>query len=111
MKNTLTPEEYLNRFQATVDHMLEITKKKNHDYSWTDNAFKNFELIEEITGWKVNTANGIVVRITDKIARLGNLLHRDAKVEDEKITDTLEDAANYLIILKKIIVITGMCLN
>ena len=103
MKNKTTPEEYLKRFQEITEEMLEITKKKNHDYSWTEYAFKNFEIIEEITDWNIDTASWILVRITDKLSRLGTLLHKEGKVEDEKVTDTIQDAANYIIILKILI--------
>lgn len=80
--------------------MYQITQAKNHDYSWSEYAFNNFELIEELTSWKVKTAEWILVRMTDKISRVANLLSSEAKVADEKITDTLLDLANYSIILK-----------
>lgn len=38
--------------------------------------------------------------MTDKISRIANLIHSEAKVKDEKITDTLIDLAVYAIIMK-----------
>ena len=99
MKNETAPEEYLKRFEEKTKIMLDITRAKNNDYSWSQFAFKNFEQIEWITDWKISTADGILVRMTDKMSRIATLLNWEQQVADEKITDTLMDLSNYSIIL------------
>jgi len=78
--------------------MLDITRRKNHDYSGTELAFRNFEFVEAL--WICWTEEWIMVRITDKLTRLSNLLHTEAMVKDESILDTILDCANYLLILR-----------
>lgn len=96
--NKTTPAEYIERFENLVKQMTDITKKKNHDYSWTELAFRNFEMVEQLGICSVE--EGIMVRITDKLTRMSNLLRSDAQVKDESILDTLLDCANYLLILR-----------
>jgi hypothetical protein len=98
--NTLTPVEYIERFEEITSQMLEITKAKNRDYSWNSLRFKNFETISFLTDDKISTEFWILVRITDKLSRIATILNTEAKVKDEAITDTLLDLANYAIILK-----------
>ena len=95
--NKLTPQQYLDRFQEITKQMYEITKAKNSDYSGTELAFRNFEMVELL--WICPTPEWILVRMTDKITRISNLLKAEAKVKDEKVADTLLDLANYSIIL------------
>jgi len=42
--------------------------------------------------------DGIYTRISDKFARLSNLLHRDPAVTDESLEDTILDLIGYLAI-------------
>ena len=88
------------KFQETLQEMEKIHTAKNKDYAGNDNPYKNFELIEYLTNGKVSVAEGILVRMTDKLSRIANLIKNPAQVKDEKITDTLIDLANYSIILK-----------
>lgn len=90
-------EEYLKQFKAATDNMFAITSKKNQDYAESADAFKNFrqcELLGICRGDK-----GILVRMSDKMTRIANLLDHEAHVADEKIEDTLMDLAVYSIIL------------
>ena len=48
--------------------------------------------------WITSVENWILTRMTDKLARIIQLKDKQWLV-DEKITDTLEDLANYSIIL------------
>ena len=81
------------------DKMIEITQRKNADYTGdTDNPFKNFELVErlEITSTEI----GLLTRMTDKLARLISFQQRGKlEVLDESIEDTLIDLGNYSALL------------
>lgn len=96
-KKKFTREDMLKEFKLTVDKMYEIAKKKKADYSWNW-PFENFETVEKLSITK--TANWILVRMTDKITRIVNLLEKENQVKDESIEDTLIDLANYSILLK-----------
>lgn len=73
-------------------------EKKNADYSGCEeDALKNFRLIEMYGS--VLMEAGIMARVSDKFARLCNLLLRDPKVTEESFTDTIEDLIGYLAIL------------
>ncbi len=77
---------------------MDIMRAKNSDYAQPDDPYANFRG-SEILG--VDLKRGILVRIMDKIARLNNLIDREAKV-DESIDDTCLDLMNYVnIILMK----------
>ena len=58
-------------------------------------TLKNVEILDVCS-----TEAGIVVRMTDKLSRIANLIKQDAKVKDESISDTLLDLMNYANILK-----------
>ena len=98
--NNTTPEQYLKRFKEITDKMLEVTTAKNKDYSWEALAFKNFETISFLTDWKTTTEQGFLVRMTDKITRIANLLETENAVVDEKLEDTLLDLSIYSILFK-----------
>ncbi len=91
-------EEYLEEFKKINQEQYELTKKKNSDYANDGDAFLNFKLISIITGGKTTIEDGLLTRITDKVSRIGRLVHKKAHIEDEKIEDTLIDLANYAII-------------
>lgn len=90
-------QEFKDKFAETLDTMYKIMEAKNADYGWW-NPFWNFELIEKM--WVTSLEKWILVRMTDKMSRIANLIESDPKVKDEAITDTLQDLANYSIILK-----------
>lgn len=95
----MTQEQYLNRFTQVASYMIGLTTKKNHDYAGSEDAFKNFQLIETLTSGRISTAAGILVRLTDKLQRCANLLARPPQVVAESIEDTLLDNAVYSIIM------------
>jgi hypothetical protein len=97
MPSKMTTKDFLNDLDNTFKTCLDIAKKKNADYADTDNPFKNFEM-SSIVG--IDPAHAILVRISEKLARIGGLLDRAAVVEEEKIEDTLIDLINYCAILK-----------
>ncbi len=93
----MTQPEFLKKLEEGYKENLEISRRKNADYSSGDDAFKNFRASETF-GVPVETA--ILVRMSDKFARIGNLLNKEGEVKDESISDTLKDLANYAMILK-----------
>lgn len=93
-------KDFLEQFAKETDLMYNTSYKKNQDYTGDGDAFKNFLAIEELTDKKITAEEGILVRMTDKINRIANLLYKPNEVVDEKIQDTLLDLAVYSIILK-----------
>lgn len=93
----MNTETYINELRDNFEKALEIMISKNKDYAGKDDPFKNFEM-SSIVG--VTTERAILVRVTDKISRISNLLDKSNDVSDEKITDTIIDCMNYLNILK-----------
>lgn len=87
-----TREAYLREFQALTAKMLEITTKKNNDYGGVTDPFKNFRDFKEL---------GILVRMSDKFARLKTALaeKRELEVSDETVEDTALDLACYSLLL------------
>lgn len=95
----MNQKAYFREFQNVCEQMVKLTMAKNSDYAEDSNAFANFETITQITGGRISVETGIVVRLTDKLKRIGSLLSRPARVHDEKIEDTVFDMAVYSVIL------------
>ena len=93
----MTNKEYLKETEDNMKKGLGIMKAKSADYAGDINPFKNFDSVETICN--ISSENGILVRMCDKMTRIGNLINKDAKVKDESIEDTLLDLANYSYIL------------
>ena len=75
----------LNKKMLDDMHNLYITK--NHDYgNSVHDTYEKYGL------------TSFLVRIEDKLNRARTLSKNDAKVNDEKIEDTLMDMANYAIL-------------
>ena len=91
----MTQKQYLEAFARLQNQKYEITKAKNSDYANGGDAFANFSLIETLTNGKISTAEGMLVRMTDKMQRVANLLYKEADVADEKLQDSLLDLSNY----------------
>lgn len=82
---------YIARFKAYTAKMLEITTKKNNDYGGAESPFKNFSAYGSL---------GILVRMSDKMARLHTAIAEKRKFEvDESLEDTALDLANYAVLL------------
>lgn len=78
--------------------MLELTKKKNNDYSKGEDPFKNFTMVE-IMGI-ASAEQGFLTRMTDKMMRLSTFVQDgELMVADEKVEDTLQDLAVYSILM------------
>ena len=93
----MNTDNLLVRFKQITDDMIKVTESKNKDYAWenTTNAFANFMAVEWF--W-VSTEDWFITRMTDKLKRISNLTKQWNNVADEKITDTLQDLANYSIL-------------
>lgn len=84
--------------EATYSKCLGIMRRKCNDYASAENPYRNFEGCVRIG---LSVQQGIMVRLQDKFARLENLMSgKTAQVAEESIEDTIEDAINYLAILK-----------
>jgi isopropylmalate/homocitrate/citramalate synthase len=73
-------------FEAITKEMLEVFKRKNHDYG------NSFEISLDKFG-----IIAAVVRLGDKMNRIESLSTKKQQVNDESIKDTLQDMANYAI--------------
>lgn len=94
----MTTQQFLDSIEKSYADALEIIKAKNKDYASSTNPFRNFEYAQYVN---VDVPDAIMVRISDKMARIANLLHQEGRaVMDERIEDTILDCANYLVILK-----------
>ena len=79
----------VDEFINVVTGMIQLYAKKNHDYGNSFDDGMN----------RIGLAYGIG-RIYDKVNRLVNFLNTTFVVNDEKFTDTLEDLANYSVMLR-----------
>ena len=79
----------VDEFVNVVRDMIQLYAKKNHDYGNSFDEGMN----------RIGFAYGIG-RIYDKVNRLVNFLNTTFVVNDEKFTDTLEDLANYSVMLR-----------
>ncbi len=91
-------EHFINFLGANAQADIDLLKNKNQDYAQEENPFQNFKTTEQVG--VCSTAEGIVVRMTDKLQRIANLVESERAVEDETIADTLSDLRNYSNILQ-----------
>lgn len=90
-------EDFINRLTELYNENIEISKKKNNDYSGPNrNPFANFRIAET---YGIPAEKAILVRMSDKMARIATALDRELLVDDETVSDTLKDLANYSMIL------------
>lgn len=94
----MTKEKLLEYFDDRVKKMRAKLEQKNHDYT-NDNlrdALANFKCVDALS--ICSTKQGALVRLTDKLARCATFAHRELKVDDESVDDTVIDGANYFLI-------------
>lgn len=97
-EHELQQNPLLSDMAKTFGGCLETAVRKNHDYGGSNNdPFANFRN-STIAG--VTVERGILVRLMDKMSRISTLLDKEAQVKDEAVNDTIDDAINYLAILK-----------
>ena len=90
--------ELIEIAEATFTKCLDTLKKKNNDYSKGKDALRNFKMVEVFQ--LTDPSTGILVRLCDKFARVCNLIHSEAQVKDEAVTDTIDDIICYCTLLK-----------
>lgn len=90
-------KDFLKHLKQTFNNCYLVAEQKNKDYANSDDPFKNFKMSEQVG---VSPDRAILVRVSDKLSRISNLLDRKGVVSDERIEDTIDDMINYLAILK-----------
>jgi hypothetical protein len=96
--NKMTIDEQEQHFNQFTKKMRETIFKKGNDYAGAD-RLSNFKLAGAITGTsgQLNCLN----LIATKVARLGVLL-RTREVNNESISDSILDLANYAVLLDQL---------
>ena len=91
-------EDYLEYQQNLLAKCIDLSQKKNADYTGaTDDAFANFRN-SEIVG--VSVEKGMLVRLMDKISRVKSFIDKgELMVKDESVEDTIMDIINYACLL------------
>ena len=77
--------DLLDRMGGIFEDCRDLAERKNSDYAGND-ALENLRQFGTL---------GIVVRLSDKFARIKNLVQKEPSVKDEKLEDTLMDIINY----------------
>ncbi len=95
----MNKEEYLQFHKEICDKMMELTKRKNNDYTGgSDDPFYNFTKVEFLG--ITETERGFLTRMFDKLARVTTFVNKGVLlVPDEQVEDTLMDLANYSILM------------
>lgn len=91
-------EEFISELESNQEEDIEIVRRKNDDYAEGADPFQNFRMVEDAGLMPVE--KGILVRMSDKMQRVFNLVDSEASVEDESVADTLSDLRNYANILQ-----------
>lgn len=96
---SLTPfetskESYFKFAESFFESCLEISKKKNADYTGgSPDPFANFKSVESLG---IKTEIGFLTRMMDKMKRISSYVHQgELQVKDESVIDSLNDLANY----------------
>jgi len=91
-------EEFISELKENQARDIRIVEKKNDDYAEGADPFQNFRMVED--AGLMSVEKGILVRMSDKMQRVFNLVDSEASVEDESVVDTLSDLRNYANILQ-----------
>lgn len=94
----MTKQEYFEFSEKFFNECLEISKKKNADYTGKNtDPFSNFQSVEVLG---ITTEAGFLTRMMDKMKRIASFAENgELQVKDESVTDTLRDLANYSCLL------------
>ncbi|MBQ2622329.1 MAG: DUF1599 domain-containing protein [Thermoguttaceae bacterium] len=77
--------------EGVFNYLFDLILRKNYDYG--SNVFSPPVLNPTSTA-----ESAILTRLSDKFARLQNILRRDSMVADETLEDTIADIAGYCIL-------------
>lgn len=88
--------ELIEMHKNATSRACDILAKKNADYGDGDDCFGNLRLCDQMRICSME--KGILIRMSDKIRRIANMLERNAEV-DESIEDNLLDTINYCVLL------------
>jgi hypothetical protein len=90
----MTRDQWTKFHQEFFDLGVEISKKKNADYTGaTSDPFANLRSVEALG---IPTEIGLLTRMSDKMSRLASFVQKgELQVKDESAQDTLLDLANY----------------
>lgn len=96
----MTKEQYMDFHKKCCQRMIDITAKKNSDYSGgSTDPFANFTQISHVVQLKSVIEIGFMTRMSDKFSRIGSFITKGVfEVADETVEDTLLDLANYCIL-------------
>lgn len=94
----MTKQEYFDFAEAFYWDALQLSRKKNADYTGEKNdPFSNFTAVETLN---ITAEQGFLTRMMDKMKRISSFVSRGAlSVENETVMDTLMDLANYSCLL------------
>jgi hypothetical protein len=93
----MTKEQLFTYHEDMCVRLYETLKKKNADYTANSSSpFANFERAELLG--ITSTEKAFLVRMADKLSRLGSVIG-SSSATDETVQDTLDDLANYCILL------------
>lgn len=102
MGSQMNREDYFQFHRKLCAEALELSIRKNHDYSGGADGthpFQNFEFAEAMN-MGVTTEQGFLVRLGDKIKRLSGFCKTGRfEVSDESFRDTAVDVINYICLL------------
>lgn len=89
----------IKRFLELTRKMDEVHKKKNDDYAASTNPYSNFDVSTFMLSQFNNPRDqSFVWPIATKMARLSTLLNSHSIPNNESITDSLIDIANYALL-------------
>jgi len=91
-------DEFISKLEENQEQDIDIVRRKNDDYAEGSDPFQNFRMVED--AGLMSVEKGILVRMSDKMQRVFNLVDSEASVEDESVADTLSDLRNYANILQ-----------
>lgn len=94
----MTKPEYFDFAADFFSSCLETSRKKNADYTGgASDPFSNFKSVEVLG---ISTEVGFLTRMMDKMKRISSFVENGTlQVNDESVTDTLKDLANYSALL------------
>ena len=97
----MTRAAFLKFHANRCAQLRELCDRKGHDYADEDDQFANFTLVETLSMGRISALDGILTRLTDKLARIAKHIdpHADMLV-DESLSNDCGDAINYLLLLE-----------